>query len=110
ESAAAFLRRVWRGEPAPTLESAREPSSTLSAAFAAAPRTTGAMEESGDGPGAPTQPAEDMISLDAVFGDQVGRASGVELPPPAPPPAAESAPRSASGGFSFDDFFGATPS
>src|SRR6185503_5584380 len=34
ESAAAFLRRVWRGESAPTVESAREPSSTLSAAFA----------------------------------------------------------------------------
>jgi tetratricopeptide (TPR) repeat protein len=108
ESAAAFLRRVWRGEPAPVPESEPEPSSTLSAAFAAAPRTTGAIDERGEGPGAPTQPAEDMISLDSVFGDQVGRASGVELPPPAPPHAAEPS-RSASGGFSFDDFFGATP-
>jgi tetratricopeptide (TPR) repeat protein len=99
ESAAAFLRRVWRGDPAPVAEAAHVPSSTLSGAFAAA----------GVPAGAPTQPAEDVISLDAVFGDQVGRATGAELPPAMAPAAPEPAAPNASGGFSFDDFFGATP-
>jgi len=107
ESAVAFLRRVWRGEP-PAPPPAPEQTGALEAAFAGAPRSTGATEPT-DGPGAPTQAAEDIISLDAVFGDQVGGGRGEnELPPPATPaPPAASA--SSSGGFSFDDFFGATP-
>jgi tetratricopeptide (TPR) repeat protein len=109
ESATAFLRRVWRGEPAPVPPA--EPVGALETAFAAAPRVTDAVggDNGAEAPGAPTQPAEDVISLDAVFGDQVGRAAGSELPPPAPPPSSEAAERPASGGFSFDDFFGATP-
>jgi hypothetical protein len=93
ESATAFLRRVWHGEPG-----------TLDAAFAGAPRTTGASAS-----GAPTRPAEDVISLDAVFGDQVGRVGESDLPPPPPPAASQQPAANASGGFSFDDFFGAAP-
>lgn len=53
--------------------------------------------------GEPTHPAQDEISLAAIFGEQ--------SPPPASPeaaPAAETAGRPA-GGFSFDDFFSAQP-
>jgi hypothetical protein len=100
ESATAFLRRVWRAEPASELTGA------LEAAFAGAPRASRAMPQAAESPGAPTQPAEDAISLDAVFGDQVGR-SGPDPAPSAPPP--ETEPGRRSGGFSFDDFFGAAP-
>jgi hypothetical protein len=107
EPATAFLRRVWRGEPAPVAPP--EPVGALETAFAAAPRVTDAVGENGGAAaGAPTQAAEDVISLDAVFGDQVGRGGAADLPTPQPPPSAEPQ-RGASGGFSFDDFFGATP-
>lgn len=109
ESAAAFLRRVWRGEPAPPIQ-AFELTGALEAAFALAPRQSAATTPPADAPGVPTQPAADVISLDAVFGDQVGRGSVQDLPPsPTPAPEAESAPASGRGGFSFDDFFGAGP-
>jgi hypothetical protein len=106
ESATAFLRRVWRGEPAPRAAPAHELSGALEAAFAAVTQTAHAapVEES---PGAPTHPAADSISLDSVFGDQLGRAPGAE--PPTPPAAPQAAAPGAPGGFSFDDFFGATP-
>jgi tetratricopeptide (TPR) repeat protein len=114
ESATAFLRRVWRGgpqparEPVPPLGSAHEVTGALEAAFALAPRQSASVSQAAEpGGGAPTQPAEDAISLDAVFGDQVSSGNSPELPPgPAPeaPPAA-----AGRGGFSFDDFFGAGP-
>lgn len=112
ESATAFLRRVWRGEPAPQLASApaHELTGALEAAFAAAPRSSEALPQMADSPGAPTQEAEDVISLDSVFGDQVGRGSAADSAAPAPmpePPVGGG--NSATGGFSFDDFFGATP-
>jgi hypothetical protein len=55
-------------------------------------------------PGTPTRPASDSISLDSVFGEEGGRGSIPALPEPAP----EQPTRlpEASGGFSFDDFFG----
>jgi tetratricopeptide (TPR) repeat protein len=99
ESAAAFLRRVWRGEAAPARPADNGP---LDAVF-------GGPVEAPDLAAAPTQPAQDVISLDSVFGDQVGRGTAADLPPPAPPASAEAAPRADSGGFSFDDFFGAAP-
>ena len=109
ESATAFLRRVWRGEPAPPLQ-AFELTGALEAAFAMAPRQSAPTTPPADAPGVPTQPAGDVISLDAVFGDQVGRGSVQDLPP-APTPAEEpdNAPPAGRGGFSFDDFFGAGP-
>jgi tetratricopeptide (TPR) repeat protein len=112
ESATAFLRRVWRGAPPPEPEAAAAPdlelTGALEAAFAAAPRVSEAVPQAPDAPGAPTQPAEDVISLDAVFGDQVGR--NVASEPVPQPPAPEAPAPSATGGFSFDDFFGAAPS
>lgn len=109
ESATAFLRRVWRGEPAPVPQPAHELTGALEAAFAMAPRVSESVPETADAQGEPTQPAADVISLDAVFGDQVGRGSVAEVAPP--PPAPEAAPPAAAGrgGFSFDDFFGAAP-
>jgi len=54
--------------------------------------------------GSPTRPANDAISLDSVFGEEGGRGSVPALPEPvAEQPAKLPA---ASGGFSFDDFFG----
>ena len=63
------------------------------------------VEPEAPAPGTPTRPASDTISLDSVFGDEGGRGSA--------PAVSESAPEQpaklpvASGGFSFDDFFGA---
>jgi hypothetical protein len=114
ESATAFLRRVWRGEPPPVpdvqhpLTSAHELTGALEAAFAIAPRQSEPVAEPAETPGEPTQPAGDVISLDAVFGDQVGRGSAPEVP--TSEPAGEAPPAAAGrGGFSFDDFFGAGP-
>ncbi|MBI1966618.1 MAG: hypothetical protein HYS40_01390, partial [Gemmatimonadetes bacterium] len=110
QSAPEFLRRVLRGEavagaPAPPVAAAQ--GSALESAFASVSAEAAPEVEPAEPPGAPTQPADDNISLDAVFGDQVGRASGAELPS-APAPAA--GPGGGTGGFSFDDFFGAQPS
>ena len=114
----AFLQSVLAGRPvtlfaAPTaatpaavpLEGRPAPSS-LDAAFAERP------SEAVTSPGSPTRAAEDHISLDQVFGDEGSRrssaASSVEAATsavPAPKPAAPAA--GTTGGFSFDDFFGA---
>jgi hypothetical protein len=111
QSAAGFLRRVLRGEPgvpAPDV-APPPPATTLDAVFAGAPRDTAASPQDlmAEPPGAPTAPADDVISLDAVFGDQVGRVAGAELPLPAPAGGQGEGgdERAASGGFSFDDFF-----
>lgn len=60
-------------------------------------------------PGTPTRPASDAISLDSVFGDEGGRGSVPALSEPVREQPNKLPP--ASGGFSFDDFFGtsATP-
>jgi len=97
ESATAFLRRVWRGEPAAPLPASLELTGALEAAFALAPRHSESMPQPSADRGQPTQPAEDVISLDAVFGDQVGRGSVPDLPPPASAPAVEEAPAAGRG-------------
>jgi tetratricopeptide (TPR) repeat protein len=58
-------------------------------------------EESGEVLGAPTQRAEDEVSLAAVFGD----AAPTPEAPPAPAEAEDQAGRPP-GGFTFDEFFG----
>jgi len=91
-SAQAFLKGIWSG---------RGSQSTLSAAFDVAGPTLGE----------PSHPAHDHISLDSVFGDEVGRranAQSREAPPPsapAPDGSTASASGSKTGGFSFDEFF-----
>ena len=55
-------------------------------------------------PGSPTRPASDAISLDSVFGEEGGRGSVPAVPEPAPERPSKLP--AASGGFSFDDFFG----
>ncbi len=86
--------------PAPSSAPAPRPSgpsgSTLDSAFGAAAEPETAAPQVGK----PTRPADDSISLDSVFGDEAGHASGPH--PGAPPPR----PSGSGGGFSFDDFFG----
>src|SRR5438874_6811101 len=60
-----------------------------------------------------SRPGEDTISLDQVFGDEESRAPPPAAEPvvPNPPHGAPPAPapaRSETGGFSFDQFFGAS--
>ena len=117
QSAQAFLRGILARRPV------RGEASSLEQAFAAA-----SPEPELPAPGEATRPASDTISLDAIFGDEGGRAGA--SPPDTPPPAASAAPRpgggalggtggagsvggggaaatagSATGGFSFDQFF-----
>jgi len=54
--------------------------------------------------GSPTRPASDAISLDSVFGEEGGRGSIPALPEQVPEKPGKLPP--ATGGFSFDDFFG----
>jgi tetratricopeptide (TPR) repeat protein len=49
------------------------------------------------GHAAPTRPADDPLSLSAIFGEE---------PPPATPPSGEASPPGPPGSFSFDQFFG----
>ena len=70
---------------------------------------TGSSAEAGDGvddlsPGAPTRPAKDHLSLSAIFGEE-GAAAPVAVPPTGDPGSAPAA-APATGGFSFDEFFG----
>jgi hypothetical protein len=91
-SAQAFLKGIWSGRAA---------QSTLAAAF----------DGSGPPPGEPSRPAEDHISLDSVFGEEVGRRTNDRPSDAAAPsgsaPQASAAPGGGSktGGFSFDEFF-----
>ena len=54
--------------------------------------------------GSPTRPASDAISLDSVFGEEGGRGSIPALPEQVPETPSKLP--AATGGFSFDDFFG----
>jgi len=115
QSVGAFLKGILTGKPgapapAPPASSVGG-GTTLEQAFAA---DEAAAVEGGDdsGPGAPTRPAADDISLDSVFGDSP-RDSMSAPPAPEPAPANPSAAQPqtaapATGGFSFDQFF-ATP-
>jgi hypothetical protein len=88
-SAQAFLKGIWSG---------RGSHSTLAAAF----------DVAGPSPGEPSRPADDHISLDSVFGEEVGRHANAQ-PTDAPGPSDSSGQASAAGGktsgFSFDEFF-----
>jgi len=98
-SAQAFLKGIWAGRgavpPTPVEQS------TLSAAF----------DVAGPALGEPSHPAHDHISLDSVFGEEVGRranAPSLDAPAssaPGPDGSTASAGGSKTGGFSFDEFF-----
>lgn len=91
-SAQAFLKGIWSG---------RGSQSTLDSAFDAA----------GPPPGEASHPADDHISLDAVFGEEAGRRThaqptdGPAQSGKAPQGFAAPAGGSKTGGFSFDEFF-----
>ena len=115
QSVGAFLKGILTGKPDAPAPAVRTPApapepQTLEQAFAA---DEAAADSGGDaGPGAPTRPAADDISLDSVFGesprDSMSAPSAPE-PATANPPAAQPQTASpATGGFSFDQFF-ATP-
>jgi tetratricopeptide (TPR) repeat protein len=100
-SAQAFLKGIWSGKAAKP--SPVEPRSTLAAAFDVA-------DPAGSARGEPSRPAEDHISLDSVFGEEVARHTGepAQASPDASSPGADaraSADGSNTGGFSFDEFF-----
>ncbi len=112
QSAAAFLKGILSarpGAPAPLPLKAPEPA-TMPAAAAYVPVAELVAPAPGEGqpaspaPGTPTRPASDAISLDSVFGDEGGRGSIPALSEPAPDKPSKLPP--ATGGFSFDDFFG----
>ena len=130
ESLPAFLKRLLAGRPgvvaAPAApEEAQPPApspqppgeSPLASAFSVA---TNQPEPELDAPGEATHPADDSISLDAVFGEESPRASAASLAAPepeptvpAPEPEATPPPRpipapGQTGGFSFDQFFSST--
>src|SRR3989442_8642831 len=84
QSAQAFLRGILARRPV------RGEASSLEQAFAAA-----SPEPELPAPGEATRPASDTISLDAIFGDEGGRAGA--SPPDTPPPAASAAPRPGGG-------------
>src|SRR5207247_10491926 len=96
---AAARRRQTRGPPART-------GPRWEQAFAADEAEAAAGGE--PGPGAPTRPAGDDISLDSVFGEHPRDEATGAPPPAAPSPAPRTAPAApAPGGFSFDEFFAA---
>ncbi|HMA39452.1 MAG TPA: tetratricopeptide repeat protein [Gemmatimonadales bacterium] len=113
QTAGAFLKGILSarpGAPAPVLaaepppaDQPPSPSSDEIGGQANGPAER--VELEAPAPGTPTRPASDTISLDSVFGEEGGRGSV-----PASPDAAPEQPAKlpvASGGFSFDDFFGA---
>ena len=114
QSAGAFLKGIMSakpGAPAPNL-SPEPPASTPSApsrpsgptALGTVPEPEVEAEPAAPAPGSPTRPASDAISLDSVFGEEGGRGSVPALPEPVPEQSSKLP--AASGGFSFDDFFG----
>jgi hypothetical protein len=104
QSAGAFLKGILQARPgAPTPQ--LPPASPVFARGEA-------MGQDGDSqagttaPGNPTRPASDAISLDSVFGEESARgAAAATTEPVSDKPARLPA---ASGGFSFDDFFGSS--
>jgi tetratricopeptide (TPR) repeat protein len=115
QSAGAFLKGIMSakpGAPAPVLP--RDPAAASPAAPSrpSGPASLGNVPAESDreaepdtpAPGSPTRPASDAISLDSVFGEEGGRGSVPALPEPVPEQPSKLP--AASGGFSFDDFFG----
>ena len=114
QSVGAFLKSILAGKPGASAAAAppRAPepsprtSTTLEQAFAADEAEAAAGGE--PGPGAPTRPAGDDISLDSVFGEHPRDEATGAPPPAAPSPAPRTASAApATGGFSFDEFFAA---
>src|SRR5205807_1832724 len=114
ESVPTFLRRILAGRPPARgeddtgdpepLTAPESPGSPLDGAFAIASLEP-EPEPEVVAPGEATRPAEDSITLDAVFGEEgprsvppadAGARPAVEPAPASPPPP---------GGFSFDQFF-----
>ena len=110
QTAGAFLKGILSarpGAPPPRLTPEPAPQDQAAPPDATDLEATAPPEMAGPespAPGTPTRPASDSISLDSVFGEEGARGSVPAL--------AESAPEQparlpvASGGFSFDDFFG----
>jgi hypothetical protein len=103
-SAQAFLKGIWSGSGGAKIEVRPEPQSTLAAAFDVADPTPA---------GEPSRPAQDHISLDSVFGEEVSRHNASLESQAAPPqdaaaaatPGGDGADGAKTGGFSFDEFF-----
>ena len=115
QSAGAFLKGIMSAKPgAPTPVLPAEPPAPTRAAPArpSGPTSLGTVrvepeveaEPTEPAPGSPTRPASDAISLDSVFGEEGGRGSVPALPEPVSEQPSKLP--TASGGFSFDDFFG----
>jgi tetratricopeptide (TPR) repeat protein len=117
QSAGTFLKGILSARPgatpppppAPPAEPPTAPPPLL-AVEPVATLDSGPDQAAGEGPpaetghGSPTRPASDAISLDSVFGDEGGRGSIPALPEQVSEKPGKQA--AASGGFSFDDFFG----
>jgi hypothetical protein len=114
QSAGTFLRGILSarlGAPPPPALPALFPPPPPPAAEPDAPLDHALDQSAGEAPasaqGNPTRPASDAVSLDSVFGEEGGRGSIPALPEQVPEkPSNLSA---ATGGFSFDDFFGTSP-
>jgi len=114
QSAAAFLKGILSARPGapapPPLKVPAPPPPAPPPPAAPVPAADTILPLPGDGqpsppaPGTPTRPAADAISLDSVFGDEGGRGSVPALSEPVPEKSSKLP--AASGGFSFDDFFG----
>ena len=115
ESVPTFLRRILAGRPpagrpVASADSAPMPlpessGSPLDGAFAIAPPEFDPAPEIVS-PGEASRPADDSITLDAVFGEEGPRgavAADASAPPPEEP--APAIPPPPPGGFSFDQFF-----
>jgi tetratricopeptide (TPR) repeat protein len=110
QSAAAFLKGILSarpGAPAPPPLTVAPPQAPPPPAppppEAVAPLAQGGHPDA-LAPGTATRPASDTISLDSVFGDEGGRGSVPALSEPVREQPTKLP--AASGGFSFDDFFG----
>ncbi|MGH7612643.1 MAG: hypothetical protein ACREMW_01195 [Gemmatimonadales bacterium] len=116
QSAGTFLKGILNarpGAPPPSAPSPPPPPPPPSPASLAEPQAVrgqapdqhaGAEPPTDPGHGSPTRPASDSISLDSVFGEEGGRGSIPALPEQGPEQPSKLP--AASGGFSFDDFFG----
>jgi hypothetical protein len=87
--------------PLPRLPPAVEPDAPV---HHAVDQSAGEAPPSAATHGSPTRPASDAISLDSVFGEEGGRGSIPALPEQVPEKPSKLP--AATGGFSFDDFFG----
>jgi tetratricopeptide (TPR) repeat protein len=114
ESVQTFLRRILAGRPPARGEDAgpgpqaavESPGSPLDGAFAIAPSDPDPELEI-LAPGEASRPADDSITLDAVFGEEGPRSTAPADASTTPPvePAPLLTPPAPPGGFSFDQFF-----